>query len=116
MNATTISFGGILYVRVVRITKGFTMQINLQTLSGLGADFDGDTLNILYIINEEFRAACDAVFNPRNNMYISKNDGLFNNQYNHQRDTLININTMMQLSRDNYSEEQLARIKAAVNS
>lgn len=38
----TISFGSILYVRVVRITKGFTMQINLQTLKGLGADFDGD--------------------------------------------------------------------------
>ena len=50
MNATTISFGGILYVRVVRITKGFTMQINLQTLSGLGADFDGDRKLSCYIV------------------------------------------------------------------
>jgi hypothetical protein len=90
------------------------MQINLQTLKGLGADFDGDTLNTMYIINEEFRAACDEVFNPRNNMYISKNDGMFNDAYNHQRDTLININTMTHLSRDNYSQEQINKIKAAI--
>lgn len=112
----TINFGSILYARVVKITKGFTMQINLQTLSGLGADFDGDTLNIMYIINEEFRKACDDVFNPRNNMYISKNDGWFNNAYNHQRDTLININTMLQLSRGNYTQDQLNKIKSAIDS
>lgn len=46
-------------------------------------------------------------------MYISKNDGMFNNSYNHKRDTIINMNTLTQLSRDNYSPEQLARIKAA---
>lgn len=46
-------------------------------------------------------------------MYISKNDGMFNNSYNHKRDTIINMNTLVQLSRDKYSESQLAAISAA---
>ena len=48
-------------------------------------------------------------------MYISKNDGMFNNSYNHKRDTIINMNTLVQLSRDKYSESQLAAIDAAQN-
>ena len=73
----------------------------------------GDTLNILLIINEEFRIAAEYVFNPRNSMYISKNDGMFNNSYNHKRDTIINMNTLVQLSRSKYSPDQIAAIKAA---
>ena len=46
-------------------------------------------------------------------MYISKNDGMFNNSYNHKRDTIINMNTIAQLSREYYSEEQIARIRRA---
>ena len=48
-------------------------------------------------------------------MYISKNDGMFNNSYNHKRDTIINMNTLAYLSRDKYSKEQLEKIKAAKN-
>ena len=73
----------------------------------------GDTLNIMLIINKEFQTAAEYVFNPRNSMYISKNDGMFNNSYNHKRDTIINMNTFVQLSRDSYSPEQLEAIYAA---
>lgn len=73
----------------------------------------GDTLNILLIINKEFQTAAENVFNPRNSMYISKNDGMFNNSYNHKRDTIINMNTLVQLSRSKYTPQQLASIKAA---
>ena len=73
----------------------------------------GDTLNILLIINKEFQTAAENVFNPRNSMYISKNDGMFNNSYNHKRDTIINMNTLVQLSRNKYTPQQLASIKAA---
>ena len=55
------------------------------------------------------------VLNPRNAMYISKNDGMFNNDVNHARDTLINANSLLYLSRDKYSEEQLDKIKKAKN-
>ena len=52
--------------------------------------FDGDCLNILYLINKEYIARSERVFNPRNAMYISKNDGMFNNDINHCKDILIN--------------------------
>lgn len=109
----TISYGGILQCYCTKIAEGFTMAINLQILEGLAADFDGDTLNIMLIINKDFQVAAENVFNPRNSMYISKNDGMFNNSYNHKRDTIINMNTLVQLSRSRYSPEQIGRIKAA---
>ena len=71
------------------------------------------TVNILYIINKDFQRAAEHVFNPRNSYYISKNDGMFNNSYNHKRDTIINMNTLVQMSRSHYSEEQLTKIRAA---
>ena len=73
----------------------------------------GDTLNILSIINRDFQVAAENVFNPRNSMYISKNDGMFNNSYNHKRDTIINLNTFSQLSRDFYTADQIALIRQA---
>lgn len=111
----TICFGGIVQMYCVGVSVGYTMAIPLEILEGLAADFDGDTLNILLIINKEFQTAAENVFNPRNSMYISKNDGMFNNSYNHKRDTIINMNTLVQLSRDKYSESQLAAIDAAQN-
>lgn len=66
----------------------------------------------MLIINKEFQTAAEYVFNPRNSLYISKNDGMFNNSYNHKRDTIINMNTFVQLGRSHYSPEQLEAIRA----
>lgn len=44
-------------------------------------------------------------------MYISRNDGKFNNDVNHQKDTIINANTMIYLSRKFYTSEEMAHIK-----
>ena len=109
----TLQLGGILQMYCVGISKGFTMGMPLEVLSGLAADFDGDTLNILLIINKEFERAASYVFNPRNSLYISKNDGMFNNEYNHKRDTIINMNTLVRLSRDRYTLEQMNNIRIA---
>ena len=109
----TINFGGIVGVYCVGISSGYTMGISLQILTGLAADFDGDTLNILLLINNDFCDAVMATFNPRNNFMISKNDGMFDNAVNHKRDTIINANTMIRLSRDFYTPEQLEKIKLA---
>ena len=109
----TISFGGVVGVYCVGISNGYTMGISLQIIKGLAADFDGDTLNLLYIINREFEEGVMAIFNPRNNFMISKNDGMFNPEVNHQRDTIINGNTLIRLGRDKYTEEQLAKIALA---
>lgn len=74
--------------------------------------FDGDVLNILFIINQAFFERCYQIFNPRNAMYISRIDGKLNSDLLVQRDTLINTNTFIHLGRENYSEEQLAKFKA----
>ena len=93
-------------------------EVHKRTASELRSDVKalGDTLNILLIINKAFQIAAENVFNPRNSMYISKNDGMFNNSYNHKRDTIINMNTFAQLGRDYYSEAQLERIRQAQES
>lgn len=109
----TIALGGILQMYCTGISEGYVMLMPLEVLEGLAADFDGDTLTILLIINKEFQEAAENVFNPRNAMYISKNDGMFNNSYNHKRDTIIAMNTLVQLSREKYTLEELAAIKAA---
>lgn len=46
-------------------------------------------------------------------MYISRIDGKLNPDLLVQRDTLINTNTFLHLGRKNYSDDQLAAIKAA---
>lgn len=74
--------------------------------------FDGDQLNILLILNRKFYERCYEIFNPRNAMYISRNDGLTNMAVLVQRDTIINANTLIYLGRKNYTEEQMAKIKA----
>ena len=107
----TIGYGGILQVYVIGINKSYTMGIALGTLAGLGADFDGDTLNVLYIVNKDFYRAASKTLNPRNAMMISKNDGYLNKGVLPQRDTLINSTGLLYLSRYNYSAEQLEKIK-----
>lgn len=77
--------------------------------------YDGDTLNIFRIVNKQFHEAADKVFNPRNAMYISRNDGMFNNLVNHEKDLLINANTMINLSRGNYSQDQINKIRMVKN-
>ena len=81
----------------------------------LAADFDGDVLNILYIINDTFRQRCIKILNPRNNFYISRNDGKTNMDLIHNKDTQINVNALIGLSRDNYGEERIAQIKRLQN-
>lgn len=109
----TINYGGILQMFVVGINDNYTMSIPNQVLSLLAGDYDGDVLNILYIINQSFYNAAFRVLNPKNAMYVSRNDGKFNNDVNHTKDTLINLNSLVRLARPNYSQEQLERIERA---
>lgn len=66
---------------------------------------DGDVMNVLYIINRAFYERAKEVFNPRNSFYVSRDDGLFNNDVNHQKDTLINANTLISLGQSMYNSE-----------
>lgn len=71
----------------------------------------GDVLNLLLIINKDFYERANEIFNPRNAFYLSRNDGLFNNLVNHQKDTLINANALMSLGRHNYTQEDVMNIR-----
>ncbi len=44
-------------------------------------------------------------------MYISKNDGMFNNDINHCKDILVTMNSFINLSREAYSQEDIMAIK-----
>ena len=70
-----------------------------------------DVLNVLYIINEAFAERAEVVFSPKYAMMISHDDGKFDSAMNHSRDTLIMLNSFIELSRDNYTEDELNQIK-----
>lgn len=69
-----------------------------------------DCLNVLYIINKDFLERAIEIFDPRNAMYISRNDGYFDNQMNHQRDQIINMNTFVSLGKKVYTQQNLKKI------
>lgn len=104
----TIAYGGILSVKCVGINMNYTMSISVLSLKPLAADFDGDTLNILYLYNKDIVELCDRNISPRN-MFISKNDGLCNEDFLHSRDVMINANSLKSLYR--YSQNQIDKIK-----
>lgn len=71
---------------------------------------DGDVLNVFLIINQAFYDRTYEVLNPKNSMYISNNDGYLNPQVIPSKDSLINSNTLIRLSRKYYSKSQLDKI------
>ena len=91
------------------------MALPLQILRSMAADFDGDTLTVLLIINKAFYEEAYKVLNPRNALYISRNNGMFNNAMNHSRDVIININTLIGLARKNYTKKMLDHINDLKN-
>lgn len=106
----TIRYGSILQMFCIGFTMTYTMAVPLQVLTPLTADFDGDVLNILFIINKTFFEIVRETFNPRNAFYIARDDGYFNQDVSMQRDTLINANTLVNLGNDRYSPDELAAI------
>jgi len=91
----TINYGSLLCVKVKSVkneySEDYTMSLPLQILPVLNADFDGDILNIVSLKIKKLEKAYNKVFNPKFNMYISRNDGLFNNDFNLYKDQLIGL-------------------------
>lgn len=91
----TINYGSLLCVKIVDIKReyedDYTMSLPIQILKVLNADFDGDVLNIISLKVKKLTKAFDKTYNPRKNMYISRNDGLFNDDFNLFKDQLIGL-------------------------
>lgn len=66
----------------------------------------------MHILNDTFLERSKEVFNPRNAMYISRNDGMLNEAILPQKDTLVNANTLNDLSLKKYSSEEIEHIKS----
>lgn len=113
----SISPASIIQLRVIGVTKDDTYSCHLphEILKSMGADFDGDTLNIMLIINDEFLLNAAKLFNPRLSMQVSYNDGMFNDRMSLQTDTMICINSFTQLGIDSITDEDRVMIKACQN-
>lgn len=109
----TIQYGSILYMNCIGINDNYTMSVPLQPLPLLAGDFDGDALSILWIINKSVKERAAEVFSPANAMFISRNDGMFDNQMNHQRDVIIVACGLSNICREYYSKEELDTIREA---
>ena len=106
----TIMRGSELQMFCVDFTMDYVMGVPLQPLELMVADFDGDVLNILLLLNKVFYSKAFDIFNPRNAFYISNNDGYFNTSVCIKKDTLINTNSMIQLGRKFYTSEDINKI------
>ena len=104
----TIAYGGILSVKCIGINMDYTMSISILVLQSMGADFDGDTLNIWYLYMKQLIEVADKVLNPKY-MMISNNDGQCNTQFMHYKDYTINANALKMLYE--YRPDQIEKIK-----
>ena len=91
----TINYGSMLLMKIVDIPReyddNYTMSLPIQILRVLNADFDGDILNIISLKTKKQAKAYDKTYNPRKNMYVSRNDGLFNDDFNLLKDQMIGL-------------------------
>lgn len=113
----SISPASIIQLHVVGVTQDdtYSCRVPHEILKSMGADFDGDTLNIMLIINDDFLINAARLFNPRLSMQISYNDGMFNSNMSLQTDTMICINSFVQLGIDSITEEEYALIQECQN-
>ena len=103
----SISPSSIIQLHVIGVTQDetYSCRVPHEILTSMNADFDGDTLNILLIINKQFLISAAYLFNPRLSMQISPNDGLFNSNMQLQTDTMICINSFAQIGIDEIDNE-----------
>ena len=91
----TINYGSLLCVKIKSIknefSEDYTMSMPLQILSVLNADFDGDILNIISLKTKALEKEYNKTFNPKYNLFISRNDGMFNSDVSLFKDEIIGL-------------------------
>lgn len=73
--------------------------------------FDGDTLNIKLLLNQDFDKKCQEIYSPKNAFCISRDEGLMETNVNVFKDTLINFSAFLSMKKSYYTKEQLKKIK-----
>jgi DNA-directed RNA polymerase beta' subunit len=90
----TINFGSIVKLQVTHVKRDigdYTASIHNLVLPLLGADYDGDTLNFIPLLDQALCRAF-AVFSPRR-MLVDRNDGSFNKQLGLDKDMILGIHS-----------------------
>ena len=102
----TIAYGSILFMKVVGINDHFACSVNNLILPLIAGDYDGDTINIYYLMNHDIIMRSMINLDPINAMVLSKNDGMFNNDVNLPTEALITLNSFRRLSPSYTKEEE----------
>lgn len=98
----SINIGSIVYLRIVKIKKpvngdimqDLTMSCSNTVLTPMGADYDGDTLNIVALKDEKTRQIMKSIFDPIN-LIIDPKNGRFNNGYGLEKDQVLGMNALL---------------------
>lgn len=104
----SIHFYSILYMRVAEIDNVYhnkVLSIPLNILVLLGADFDGDVLNLISVKDSEIAKHLH-VFNPIN-MLVDRTTGRFNKLMNFIKDQVITLSRFGKLGYRERDEEYL---------
>lgn len=92
----TIGVGSMLQLRITEVHRDmndFTMAINSGILGLLSGDYDGDTLNMFLLIDDNFRDFLDPL-NPTN-LIIDSNTGMLNEILSIDRDVVTGLNNFI---------------------
>lgn len=90
----TLNFYSMLLMKirdVISSDSDYNMATPLGILRGLNADFDGDILNIIAMVNQEI-AHMFRKFDPIQRMIIARDTGLLNDYFNIEKSQLIDLN------------------------
>ena len=91
--------------KVKRDGSDYALSVPLSILPGLNADFDGDILNIIGIVDPAI-AYMFRKFNPIERMIISRTDGMINEYFTLTKGQLIDLNYFCTIGKSDNDEVQ----------
>lgn len=89
----TINYYSMILMKVRNVKRGkddYTLAVPLSILPGLNADFDGDILNMICILDDLMKHIFRK-FDPVKNMIIGKDTGLINEYFNITKNQKIDL-------------------------
>lgn len=96
----SLTTGSIMKLNIVYVKKDiddYTTSINNLILSIMGADYDGDVLNQVALLDETFKRYFEP-FCP-SSLIFNSNNGKFNTRFSLDRDQILGLNNLLQLGK-----------------
>ena len=90
----TIDYGSQLAMRIKSVSSDITdntLKLPISVLKSYNADFDGDILNLRIQKVNKLKEIYIKQLSPRYNLFVSRNDGRFNNAANIYRDQVVGL-------------------------